>query len=382
LTARDYLSYHLRWMAKILILGGYGYTGKPLARHLAENCEADIVIAGRRLEKAQDYAGHLNSKYKTRRVSAVRADAADKESLRRALPGVTIMVVAAPTTRYADTVARAALECGADYLDVQLGAQKLALLNKLAREITSAGRCFITEAGFHPGLPAAMVRYAASYLDRLDSAVTAGYLSIGRKMPYTEAVDELMDMFKTYQAQVYKNGRWTKPGSYDIRKVNFGGEIGVRRCFSMFFEELRPLPEMYPCLKEVGFYISETHPLLDWVISPLVIAGLKLFPQRGMKPMGKLMWWGMQNLSRPPRVVSLKVEAAGEKNGKPAVVESSVTHPDGYELTAIPVAACLLQYLDGSARRPGLWMMGHLVEPVRLFEDMKRMGVQVASKIT
>jgi saccharopine dehydrogenase (NAD+, L-lysine-forming) len=72
------------------------------------------------------------------------------------------------------------------------------------------------------------------------------------------------------------------------------------------------------------------------------------------------------------------VEASGEKDGQPARVQLAVSHPDGYELTAIPVAACLLQWLDGSARKPGLWMMGHLAEPLRLFEDMQRMGVEIS----
>jgi hypothetical protein len=227
-----------------------------------------------------------------------------------------------------------------------------------------------------------MVRYAASRLDRLDGAVTAGYLNMGQGLPYTEAVDELMEVFKSYQAQVYKNGKWSKTGSYEMRKVDFGSGIGVRNCYSMFFEELRALPQMFPTLQEVGFFISGSNWIADWLISPIVMVGLKLAPQRGVRPMGKLMWWGMQNFSKPPYVVLLKVEATGERDGKPARLEAALSHPDGYELTAIPVVACLMQYLDGSARRPGLWMMGHLVEPERLFKDMQQMGVEITSAIT
>jgi len=68
-------------------------------------------------------------------------------------------------------------------------------------------------------------------------------------------------------------------------------------------------------------------------------------------------------------------------DGHPARLRLAVSHPDGYELTAVPVAACLLQWLDGSARKPGLWMMGHLAEPLRLFEDMQRMGVKVEETV-
>jgi len=90
----------------------------------------------------------------------------------------------------------------------------------------------------------------------------------------------------------------------------------------------------------------------------------------------------MQTFPKPPYLVLLKVVAGGQKDGKPVRWEASVSHPDGYELTAIPVVASLVQYLDGPARRPGLWMMGHLVEPVRLFKDMERMGVTVSTALS
>lgn len=365
-------------MTTLLILGGYGQTGRLLARHLLEQTGVDIILAGRSVEKAQALAAQLNLEFNGGRVSARQADAASRESLLDALRGTDFLLVAAPTTHHAATVIRAALDAGVDYLDVQLDAGKLAVLRSLAPEIERTGRCFITEAGFHPGLPAALVLYAAAHLDRLDSAIVGGYLNMGHDLPYTDAVDELMETFQHYQAQVYHNGSWTKPNSYAVRKLNFGGEIGVRSGYSMYFEELGALPQKIPTLRELGFYIAGVHWFVDWVITLIVMVGLKLAPRRGIRPMGKLMWWGMQNFSKPPYIVALKVEAEGEKDGKPARVETTVSHPDGYELTAIPVVACLMQVLDGSARKPGLWMMGHLAEPERLLRDMERMGVRVS----
>ncbi|MDP2975270.1 MAG: saccharopine dehydrogenase NADP-binding domain-containing protein, partial [Anaerolineales bacterium] len=330
-------------MTTILILGGTGYTGKLLARHLLEQSKAEIILSARNLGKLQAFAEELNRQFKGGRVTAVRADAAEAASLKAAFTGVDFVLVAAPTTAHAETVIRAALEAGVDYLDVQISAKKFALLGSLAGEIKRRKLCFITEAGFHPGLPAALVRYAASQMNSIESAVTAGYLNMGgMNLPYTDAVDELMEMFKKYQAQVFKNGKWTKASSFDMRKIDFGGDIGRKNCYSMFFEELRPLPEMYPSLKEVGFYISETHWLLDWVINMVVMAGLKIAPRRGMRPLGKLLWWGMFNLPKPPHLVALTVNASGLRNSQPAKVEASVSHPDGYELTAIPVVALLL----------------------------------------
>jgi hypothetical protein len=367
-------------MSKILVLGGTGYTGRLIAQHLLEHSRADITIATRHLDRAQAFAGKLNQQYPGHRVKAIHADASQTDSLHLAFADQMTVVVAAPTTAYADNVIRTSLELGLDYLDVQLGAQKLALLQSLAYEIEQAGLCFITEAGFHPGLPSALVRYAATHLDSIESAITLGYLNMGKGLPYSEAVDEVVESFREYNGQVFKNGQWTKTNSYEVRTCDFGGDIGRKRSYAMFFEELRPLPSMFPSLRETGFYISEMHWILDWVVMPITWGWLKIAP-KAVRPIGKFLWWGMGTFHKPPYRVELQVQAAGLRDGRPVTVRSSVAHPDGYELTAIPVVATLLQYLDGFARKPGLWMMGHVVDPVRLIKDMEKMGVACATRI-
>ncbi len=363
-------------MADILILGGTGYTGRLIAKHLLEQSVVNITLATRHPVKATAQAGELNQKYAGERVEAVYADAASYESLLSVFRGKKIVIVAAPVTAYAENVVNAALEAGIDYLDVQLGAKKFAFLQSLSQQISQAGRCFITEAGFHPGLPSALVRFAASQFDTMESAVTVGYLNLGKNLPYTESVDELIEVFKDYQSQVFRNGQWTDPRKFILCKIDFGGDIGRKTCYSMFFEELRPIPGLYPSLKDMGFYMSESHWMTDWIIMPVVWFGLKVFPN-AVRSLGKLLWWGMGTFHRPPYRVELQVQASGLKEGKNKKFIATVSHADAYELTAIPVVAALLQYLDNSSRKPGLWMMGHFADPVRLMEDMKRMGVKV-----
>lgn len=358
---------------KILILGGYGSTGKLLTKHLLKQTSHEIILAGRNLAKADQLSSRLNDP----RISTRRVDAADIHSLQDGLKGIDFLLVAAPTTHHTETVIRAAIQAGVDYLDVQLSDAKLAALRACQHEFEKRNLCFVTEAGYHPGLPSVMVRYAAGKLDSIESAMTAGYLNIGN-LPYTEAVDELMEGFIHYQAQVYKNGAWTKPRSWDMQKFDFGPEIGKRDCYSMFFEEIRCLPEMYPTLKNTGFYISGSNWLADLLITPIVMIGLKLFPKRGIRPLGKLMWWAMGRAKPPYRVV-LKVEAQGTLDGKPVQFQARCEHEDGYELTAIPVVALLMQY--EKIRKPGLHMMGHLPEPNQFFKDMELMGATVVTTL-
>jgi saccharopine dehydrogenase (NAD+, L-lysine-forming) len=92
------------------------------------------------------------------------------------------------------------------------------------------------------------------------------------------------------------------------------------------------------------------------------------------------MFWGLKSFSKPPYGTLLKLETLGQKAGQHLEMDLTISHEDGYQLTAIPAAACLLQYLDGSIRKPGLWLQGHVVEPERLLSDMQRMGIKVEQR--
>ena len=92
-----------------LILGGYGNAGRALADLLVKETTFNLILAGRHLEKAQDTANFLNTKYSTARVAARQADAADSVSLRRALDGVGMLIVASSTINHTLSVAETAL---------------------------------------------------------------------------------------------------------------------------------------------------------------------------------------------------------------------------------------------------------------------------------
>ena len=364
--------------SRIVILGGYGQAGRALTPLLLLHTNAHLVLAGRDAEKARRAAEEWNTRFEGGRVAGVRADAADPHSLEAAFAGAGMVVVAASAAQHVQTVAASALRCGLDYLDILYAPQKIPVLRAMAGDIERAGRCFITEAGFHPGLPSALIRHAASRLDRLDRAVAASVLNLEGGLPYASSVDELVESFRAYKPLVYRDGVWRALSMWNpYRRVQFGGGFGARYCVPLPLEEMLALPEMVPSLRETGFYIAGFNWFADWIVSPVVMAGLWLFPRAAVKPMGRLLCWSTRFFTRPPYGIVLQLEAEGIAAGASGRLDLFLFNQDGYVFTAVPVVACLLQVLDGTARRPGLHLMGHVVDPARLIADMRRMGIRI-----
>jgi len=366
----------------LLILGGYGGVGKPLAQLLLKETGVDLMLAGRTVEKAKATAAEFNKNFKGNRVTGIYCDASDAESLKRACKGANFIIVASSTAKYVKEVATAALEEGINYLDVQYSTKKTALLKSLSPEIEKAGCCFITDGGFHPGLPAALVCYVAQHYDVLEKARVGSVIKqnwAALTMADSTAY-EFLEEINDFEPLVFKKGQWRKFGTLGFMgyiSMDFGGEFGKQYCIPMFLEEMRSIPETCPTLRETGFFVGGFNWFVDWLVLPLATIVLKIWPRMVLKPMGKLIKWGLNTFSKPPYGTLLKVEAYGQRDDKAKTIDLTLYHQDAYMFTAIPVAACLLQYLDGSIQKIGLWTQANIVEPNRLMNDMERMGVHI-----
>ncbi len=363
-----------------MILGGSGNTGRALARLLLQETDASIILAGRNLDKAILYARTLNQDHPGYRVRVTQLDAASAEGLDRSFNGVDLVVVASSTTQYLHQIAIAALKAGADYIDIQYSLKKIATLRSMEEAIRQAGRCFITDGGFHPGLPAFMVRYTAQFFDQLECARVGSVIKQDWKSLQVgdESVSELVELINDYEMLIFKASQWIKVSMFstsDLIHMDFGDVFGKQYCAPMMLEEMRQLPGIYPALTDTGFYVGSFNWFVDWVIMPIAMLSMKVSPRAALKPMGRWMHWGLKAFSKPPYGTLLRVEANGKKDGSPKKIAVTISHADGYVFTAIPVAACILQYLDGSARNPGLWFQALVVEPMRFMRDMQRMGI-------
>lgn len=365
---------------RIVILGGYGNTGSLIAKYLLQETGCEIIVAGRNRVRAGQLASVMNDEHPGRRVSGVFANAAEGESLKRVFTDADLVIVASSTTQFTRPIAEAALASHCDYFDIQFSNAKIDYLKSLDNDIRSAGLCFITDGGFHPGLPAVMIRYIAERFDRLQIAHVGSVIKINwRDLALgDDTFAELIEFMNDFSGAVFKNGKWQKVrwlGMFDTIGMDFGEPFGKSYCVPMPIEEITSLPAMYPGLQDTGFYVGGFNWFVDWLVFPFIWPLYKLLGKRSVKPLGKVLGWGLRNFSQPPFGTRLKVEAAGLKDGRKKSHSLLLSHADGYAFTAIPVVATLLQYLGEAGRKPGLWTQAHFVEPKRMFDDMQKMGI-------
>jgi saccharopine dehydrogenase-like NADP-dependent oxidoreductase len=363
----------------ILVLGGYGGTGKVFCRYLLKETGVKVIVAGRNLAQAEELADSLKKEYSPERISARFADASDKESLRSAFHDIDLVLVAATTVTWAKQVAETALESGIDYLDIYFQQDVYPVLESLSERIRKAGRCFIIQAGFHPGLPAVFIRKGAGYFDHYDKAIIAFAMKVKIEKP--ESVYELVDLIAGYKADIFKAGKWRVATYKDTIKVDLGRRFGVRSCMPMDMVETRTLPELLQ-LNETGVYTTGFNWLVDYILFPVMMLTQMVRKGSFRHFWAKTLIWGLNNFSGADEGIVFLLQADGEKYGKHRTVRIVSEHDNAYDFTVIPVIACLKQYFDGTLRKPGLWMMGRIVDPGRLLEDMEKMGVGIQTQIT
>jgi hypothetical protein len=363
----------------IFLLGGYGSAGRPTAELLMKETDRRVVIAGRDGAKADAFAAGLNERFPGGRAVGIRVDATDSRALESTLGGADALVVLSPTRSFARGVVRAAIAVGVDVVDVTLSRETFETFEAADGEARDAGVTLIHQAGFIPGLPSLMVRYAVEKLDRTDKAAVGEWMRIERFLAGPTAEDFFAEM--DLSASVYREGERRKASGREARTMDFGPALGRKKCYPFNLPEMESLPRELG-LSELGIYSSGFGiPLADFIFVAILSLRLNRISWT-LGPAVRLFTAVYNATSKPPYGVYSKLEACGELGGRRVRYGLLVGHEDGYAATAIATTACVLQLIDGSIERPGSRMMGRVLEPGRAFADMTHSAMVVREEIT
>jgi saccharopine dehydrogenase (NAD+, L-lysine-forming) len=363
----------MKSVKKVIILGGYGRAGIEIARLLLKYSHHTICLAGRDQARASRTANELNFRYSGNRVTGIEVNTALENSFTRVLAGYDLVIVAMPVTGVGGRIARAAFKAGVNYIDLNADNEKRKALAELEKDVRDAGLTFITEAGFVPGAPSVMVRYAAAHFNTVDE-VTVGGMFREERMSYGSLIDMIPALGDS--PMIFKDGTWSKAGLTVTKKVDFGNEHGVKSCYPMDLAELEDLPEDLHC-RELGFFGSG----VNWFFDSLIFLwkALGLYKTSAGVDLGaRLLLWGNRKFTKPPYLCSVNAMVTGVYGGRQRRLKLTVEHEDSYAATAMAALPCVLGLLDGSLRKPGVHMMGHVLDPERYLENLWDMGMTVA----
>ncbi|MBD3352887.1 MAG: NAD(P)H-binding protein [Candidatus Lokiarchaeota archaeon] len=148
-------------MAKVTILGGCGVVGTAALKTLANTDDfSDVVIADINLERANELADELGNK-----VSAVKVDANDTESIKKAISGSDVVInTIGPYYKYEKNILSTVIQAGINYVDVNddTGATYDAL--SMDEDAKKANVLALIGMGSSPGVTNLLAAYAANDL--------------------------------------------------------------------------------------------------------------------------------------------------------------------------------------------------------------------------
>lgn len=364
--------------ATVAILGGAGNTGRRLARLLARMGGYDLRLMGRNKTSVDDAAARIAAETGAT-LTGVSVDSSDRGGLLKVLSGVDLVVSATSATGTVPTVAGAALQIGIDYFDIHLSSSgKWRALRALEPDILRRGLQFVSDGGFHPGLPAVMIRKLSTSVDLTSAPVYASFNVDWSRLSFGPgAADDFMDELRDMDPSAFCDGRWVRSWR-NYRDFDFGSPQGRQQTIAIGIEELRLLPDRLPHLQTTGFYIAGFGPMIDHVVLPVTLLAAMLSPLRHLAATAFLA--ALKRWTRHEEWTVLVCDGRGSRDGSPVIAQLRIGHGDPYELTAIAAAACVMEMTNG-ARRPGLLPQGLYVDPEVFLNSLNGMGVGVEENI-
>jgi hypothetical protein len=201
---------------KILVLGGYGVFGGRLARRLVKETSAEIFVAGRSWEKAEAFCREHGGT-----PMALDRDGDLDAALQTLRPDV-VVDAAGPFQAYGSDPyrgARAAIACGAHYVDLADDAAFVAGIGALDGQARQAGLSVISGASSVPAI-------SSSALDELTKGMASVALVTSTILPGNRAPRGL-SVVRSITGQagrpllMWRGGRWNEePAWGGVRRMD------------------------------------------------------------------------------------------------------------------------------------------------------------------
>ncbi len=368
-------------MSRVLIIGAGG-VGRVVTHKCAQLPEvfSDIWLASRTLSKCDQIASEIGGgKVKTAQVDADNVD--ELVALIRKIEPKMVINVALP---YQDlSIMDACLATGIDYLDTanyeppEEAKFEYKWQWAYQDKFKQAGLMALLGSGFDPGVTNVFTAYALKHhFDRIDSvdildcnAGDHGYAFATNFNP------EINIREVTANGRYWENGGWVTTKPMEISRVFDFPEIGPKKMYLLYHEEMESLSKHLPEVKRWRFWMTFGDSYLKHLeviqnlgldsIEPMEFQGQQIVPLQFLKALLP------DPASLGPRTkgkTNIGIIARGEKDGKPVsrYIYNVCDHQECYRetcaqgvsyTTGVPAMIGAKMMLEGQWKQPGVWNM-------------------------
>ena len=384
-------------MSRVLIIGAGG-VGRVVAHKCAQlpDVFSDICLASRTQSKCDQIASELNCPIQT---AALNADEVGQtvNLIKRFRPDLVINV-ALP---YQDlAIMDACLEADVDYLDTanyeppDEARFEYKWQWAYQEKFKKAGRMALLGSGFDPGVTNVFCAYAQKHLfDEIEQVDILDCNAGDHGYPFaTNFNPEINIREVTSIGRYWEEGDWKETPPLSVKRDFDFPEVGVRRAYLMYHEELESLALHLKGLKRIRFWMTFGESYLTHlrVLENVGMTGIKPVEFQGQQivPLQFLKALLPDPASLGPRTkgkTCIGCLIDGSKDGKRrrVFIYNVCDHQACYEevksqavsyTTGVPAMIGAKQILSGQWREPGVFNMEQL-DPDPFMSDLNACGL-------
>jgi len=364
---------------RVLVIGGYGNFGSYICRRLAEDNSVQLLIGGRSMERAAEFASSLRA---VNEPQAIAIDISDgfEASLARAAPDIVIHTVG-PFQGQDYSVAKACIEIGAHYLDLADARAFVAEIGVLDEEAKAKGVAVVTGASSVPCLSAAIVdhfRGEFQQIEILDYGISAAQQTNRGPATASSILSYLGRPFATL-----RDGRERKViGWQDAHSVRYP-ELGRRWFGNCDIPDLQLFPTRYLTLRNIrfaaGHEIATLH-FATWLLSWIVRAQL-LPTARRLAPVLLRTSFFFDRLGSGRSGMHMFLDGVGRDNRHKHLGFFLIARQGhGPYIPCMPIIILTRRLAAGETIRPGARPCLDLIDLPRYLEALEGLDISVVIK--
>ena len=269
---------------RVLILGGYGNFGQIIAQHLQGVASIELIIAGRHLDKAKQFASKIKAE-----ALALNAKQEDLASILKQQRINLVISTAGPFQHQDYYVAESAIAAGCHYIDLADGREFVCGIERLNTLAKNAKVLVCSGASSVPGLSSAVVDEFLPHFSILQKVIMG--ISTSERAPGEATLNSLFAYCGKPIEQLV-DGRWIKRyGWQNLKRHTFAMPLGARSLAVCDVPDLALFPNYYKTLDTVTFSAGTGLKLTHygtWLFSWLIRWGIIQKPQNYSKWMHKI----------------------------------------------------------------------------------------------